>query len=95
MADDDHRRPRGPSPPSQVMHGALRYIRSQAHLLRLERKGARGGRDDVGPFENELWRGRADRMRQMHEGSAANATVAKRPPEEPPASAAPEVEAPR
>lgn len=62
--DFDERRP----PPTNVMHGSLRYVRSQRHLFGFDRVGARGGRDDVS-FEQETWRGRDELMRQMHGGS--------------------------
>jgi hypothetical protein len=63
--DDDN------TPPANVTHGALRYVRSQRHLVGSDSTGARGGRDDVGAFEQETWRGRDQRMREMHSGSAA------------------------
>lgn len=74
MADNGDESP----PPSNVMHGALRYYRSQAHLLGRDRTGTRGGRDDVGAFENELWRGRAERMRAMHAGGTTGSGGASR-----------------
>jgi hypothetical protein len=57
------------TPPANVTHGALRYVRSQRHLNGQDRTAARGGRDDVAPFEQETWRGRDQRMREMHSGS--------------------------
>lgn len=52
--------------PANVTHGSLRYVRSQRHLMGLDRTGARGGRDDVHAIEQETWQGRADEMRAMH-----------------------------
>jgi hypothetical protein len=70
---NDERHDRDRTPPANVTHGALRYVRSQRHLNGLDRGSPRGGRDDVGAFEQETWRGRDERMRAMHSGPS-NAT---------------------
>jgi hypothetical protein len=59
------------TPPANVTHGALRYVRSQRHLTGSDRTGARGGRDDVSAFEQDTWRGRDQRMREMHSGGGS------------------------